>query len=87
MIGDSDEMNQIYLLDFGISSTYLNKFGVHRPQLSHVPFKGNVIFASKNAFDRITLSRRDDIIALAYMLSYLIDTNIKWYHNGKPKKD
>jgi len=76
---DPNEMNQIYLIDFGISSTYLNGQGNHREMEENVPFKGNVIFASKNSFHKYTLSRRDDIISLIYFLNYLIDTNLKWF--------
>lgn len=51
---------------------------------SDVPFKGNAIFSSKNAFARITLSRRDDIISLVYFLVYLIDTKLTWIDFDKP---
>ena len=36
-------------------------------------FRGNFLFASVNAFNFQTLSRRDDLISLCYMLVYLID--------------
>jgi casein kinase 1 len=55
MIGDftKDEklMNKLYLIDFGISQSYLEANGEHLPFKRDVPFKGNVIFSSKNAFD------------------------------------
>ena len=34
-------------------------------------FKGSYMFQSKNAFEGHTLSRRDDIISLIYLLIYL----------------
>ena len=42
--------NKLYLIDFGISHNYLDDEGNHVPYLQDVPFKGNVIFSSKNAF-------------------------------------
>jgi hypothetical protein len=48
-----------------------------------VPFKGNAIFSSKNAFAKLTLSRRDDIISLMYFLVYLIDTKQAWIDFSK----
>jgi len=88
MIGDYKndfkERNQIYLIDFGLTSTYLDDLGNHKPMMTDVPFKGNMVFSSKNAFKRITLSRRDDIIALMYLMDYLIDTNLTWFDNEKP---
>ena len=40
----------IYLIDFGISQKYLNDDGTHMAFERDVPFKGNVIFSSRNAF-------------------------------------
>ena len=34
-----------------------------------------MLFASKNAFNFLKTSRRDDLIALCYLLIYLIDEN------------
>ena len=91
MIGDYktdfNERNVIYLIDFGLSSTYLDDKGNHKPLMQGVSFKGNVVFSSKNAFAKVTLSRRDDMISLVYLLDYLIDTNLRWYDNKKPIKE
>ena len=54
MIGDGNKdcelKKQIYLIDFGISQKYLDENGDHKNFQKNVPFKGNVIFSSKNAF-------------------------------------
>ena len=54
MIGDGNKdcelKKQIYLIDFGISQKYLDENGDHINFQKNVPFKGNVIFSSKNAF-------------------------------------
>ena len=42
--------NKLYLIDFGISHNYLDDGGDHVAEKKNVPFKGNVIFSSKNAF-------------------------------------
>lgn len=79
MIGDFKEnlqnMNKIYLIDFGISNKYLDEMGCHIKFSQDVPFKGNLIYSSKNAFAQCTLSRRDDIISLMYMLICMIESN------------
>ena len=49
-----------------------------------MPFKGNVIFSSKNAFAQISLSRRDDIISLVYLLIFCINSKQKWIDNERP---
>jgi hypothetical protein len=50
------------LIDYGISQRYLDELGNHLPFKTGVPFKGNVVFSSKNALAEVSLSRRDDII-------------------------
>lgn len=41
-------------------------------------FKGNLIFGSKNAFKGSLLSRRDDLISLAYLLIYIVDGDLEF---------
>ena len=88
MIGDFknefSEMNQLYLIDFGIASRYLDERGNHVELRDNEAFRGNVVFSSKNAFDRLTLSRRDDVISMIYVLNYLIDTRMAWVKFDKP---
>lgn len=72
---DPKLMNKLYLIDFGISQSFLTPQGQHIPFKKNVPFKGNVIFSSKNAFDQLTLSRRDDIISLMYFLIFCVNSN------------
>lgn len=37
-----------------------------------------MIFASKNAFNLFTQSRRDDLMSLCYLLLYLVDGDLKF---------
>ena len=54
LIGSDDENNTnsgtIYLIDFGISKNYTDCNGTHLCFKNDVPFSGNIVFASKNAF-------------------------------------
>ena len=72
-----DNLSKIKIIDFGLATPYLktiiNKDGVE--EIIHIKkerkhFQGNFAFSSKNAFREITLSRRDDLISLAYLLVY-----------------
>ena len=91
MIGDHEwdpkERNKIYLIDFGISIRYLNENGEHLPMKKKVPFKGNIIFSSKHAFEEISLSRRDDIISLLYFLIFCINSDVTWIDKSKSVAD
>lgn len=49
-----------------------------------VPFKGNVIFSSKNAFQNISLSRRDDIISLVYFMIFCSNSKQPWIDSKRP---
>ena len=70
-------LDTIKLIDFGLATPYLksiiNKDGeeekVHISK-QRKKFQGNFAFSSKNAFREITLSRRDDLISLSYLLCY-----------------
>ena len=59
------------LIDFGLSSRYLDESGEHIKFQKVNTFRGNLVFSSKNAFNMDPLSRRDDFISLAYLLLYL----------------
>ena len=49
---------------------------------------GNLIFSSKNAFREVSLSRRDDIISLAYVLQFfLMSQHLSWIDNKRPVND
>lgn len=51
----------LYLIDFGMSSEYLDNDGNHIPKKDLQYFKGNLMFASLNSCRGNTKSRRDDL--------------------------
>lgn len=67
------DLHRVTLIDFGLSTMYLDQEGKHVPKEGSNGFQGNMIFASRNAFIGKTLSRRDDLISLCYFLIYIID--------------
>lgn len=77
------ESSTIFLIDYGISKKYLDEYGDHIPENTIVPFSGNVLFASKNAFMQIEQSRRDDLISLCYFLAFLLNAELTWHGNLK----
>ena len=48
-------------------------------EVPYLSFKGNVLFASKNALKGMTISRRDDVISLVYLLVFLMNCNTNKY--------
>lgn len=80
MIGSSnlssEKSSLVYLVDFGISKSYLDDNFDHVSFKEKVPFVGNYLFASKNAFLEVEQSRRDDLISLCYLLTVLLNGEI-----------
>ena len=67
---NESSLHHLKLIDFGLATPYLESDGNHiEPGKSE--FKGNLAFSSKNTFMGMTLSRRDDLYSLMYLLIYL----------------
>ena len=85
---------ELQLIDFGLSSPYwLPKEGRHH---RHVKCRqgllGSARYASINSHEGFTLSRKDDLIAFAYVLVHLITGSLPWKFNrpdaqGQSKDD
>ena len=73
MLDKVDGKHKLFLIDFGSSTKFLNSSNEHIRYGLQSKFFGTIIFTSKNTLMKKVTSRRDDIIALAYTLSYLID--------------
>jgi len=80
LIGRYDPQ-EIYLIDFGLSSSFLDKNCKHikKKQLNY--FSGNLLFASLSSCRGCNKSRRDDIESAFYILVYLLnDQTLPWSH-------
>jgi len=82
-VGDAAELpnhtkslHKIRVIDFGLAQRFHDENGNHISCKKQGTFKGNIIFASKNAFNLLTQSRRDDLISLCYFLLYIIDGDL-----------
>lgn len=68
----------LVLIDFGASSKFVDENNFHIKFKSNVGFVGNLAFSSSNAHYGLTLSRRDDLESLCYLLSYLMNKDLPW---------
>ena len=57
----SEDFETVFLIDFGISSTYVSSDGTHKSQEFHNRFHGNKMYSSSSACSGHSTSRRDDI--------------------------
>jgi serine/threonine protein kinase len=69
----SFEEMSLHLVDFGYSSKFMRK-DKHISEDSVKSFKGNMMFSSLNQLQFKTPSRRDDMISLCYLISYLLNS-------------
>jgi serine/threonine protein kinase len=92
MTGSKDPTNPkssiIYLVDFEVCQRYLTLYGDHFER-KDLEFMGTLLFSSPNVFryickssstlsSKTELSRRDDILSLAFILCYLVTGKISW---------
>ena len=87
LIGNEDNTNTIYLIDFGLSKRFKdNKTNQHIPYKEGRPFIGTARYASANAHLGLEQSRRDDLISIGYILIYLLKGILPWQgFKGKDK--
>ena len=57
-------------------SRLLDDHGNHIEQGESKQFKGSIMFSSKNSFLGKSLSRRDDLISLCYVMIYIMEGNL-----------
>jgi serine/threonine protein kinase len=69
---------QLYLVDFGLSVRYRDREGKHRPLVTNHSFVGTPRYASLRTHMGYTLSRRDDIEQLVYVMIYLFRGRLPW---------
>jgi len=92
---DNSTMSDFKLIDFGISESYTKdpdlfiepKEASDHRELTSKPQRGNLIFSSPNSVNNLSLSRRDDLISLFYLLIYLQTNIIPFYKEEIPRAD
>ena len=79
LFGNDDESKQLYIIDFGLSKTYINyEENCHIEMKNSNNIIGTPSYVSLNGHKLLELSRRDDLESLGYMLIYLYCGKLKW---------
>lgn len=79
VIGFGETHNTIYLIDFGLSISYINnKTMQHRDYEHKHQFTGSFRYSSINNHKGIQQSRRDDLESICYMMIYFYKGILPW---------
>jgi len=70
----------LYIIDFGMSTFYMDEQGNHCPNETQHSLIGTPKYASIHLHKGNTYSRRDDLISLGYMAIFLETGKTDWYH-------
>lgn len=70
--------NDICLIDFGLSTMFIDCNDNHIEQMSNRDIVGNIIYVSNNIHSGSNPSRRDDLISVLYMTIKLIVGELPW---------
>jgi len=77
LLGVNSKSTQIYIIDFGLCKSFINKENHIEMKLTH-NLIGSRTYASINAHDYMELSRRDDMESLGYMMLYFYLGELSW---------
>eukprot|EP01130_Rhizamoeba_saxonica_P001746 TRINITY_DN11600_c0_g1_i1.p1 TRINITY_DN11600_c0_g1~~TRINITY_DN11600_c0_g1_i1.p1 ORF type:complete len:351 (-),score=62.43 TRINITY_DN11600_c0_g1_i1:97-1113(-) len=76
--GRGENANEIYAIDYGLASPYIDGNGNHIPYSNEARFHGTDKYASINNHRKIEPGRRDDLESVGYLLIYFAKGNLPW---------
>jgi len=68
----------LFLIDFGIATFYINQEQIHQPNIIGEQITGTPKYISYHIHNGCTPSRRDDLISLGYVYIYLYAQELPW---------
>jgi serine/threonine protein kinase len=69
---------EIFLVDFGLSTTFVDDEKKHVLEKKDLHILGTPKFASLNIHDGFSASRRDDVISLIYTFLFIVKKSVPW---------
>ena len=79
VMGRGDKSKYVYLLDFGLAKKYRSSTTLlHYRMIKKKNLTGTARYASINALNGLTQSRRDDLEAVGYVLMYFLKGKLPW---------
>jgi len=79
VMGNNNKKKNLFILDFGLSKKYRSSSTLkHYPLTQKKNLTGTARYASVNALNGFTQSRRDDLEAIGYVLMYFLIGRLPW---------
>ena len=79
VMGRGEKSKHLFLLDFGLAKKYRSSTTLkHYPMIKKKNLTGTARYASINALNGMTQSRRDDLEAVGYVLLYFLRGKLPW---------
>lgn len=78
LIGIGKKKSRIFLIDFGLSKTFLGENKEHIPYRTDRSFTGSFRYSSIRNHKGIEQSRRDDLESIGYMLIFFLKGRLPW---------
>ena len=79
VLGRGEKSKNLYILDFGLAKKYRSSKSLkHYPMVKRKNLTGTARYASINALNGLTQSRRDDLEAVGYVLLYFLRGKLPW---------
>ena len=88
VMGKGEKSKYLYILDFGLAKKYRSSTTLkHYPMIKKKNLTGTARYASINALNGLTQSRRDDLEAVGYVLLYFLRGKLPWQGLHMKKKE
>lgn len=81
----SIDNKRVYIIDFGVSTLYIDNKKQHKPMTYHNSRVGTIDFISYYLHEGLSASRRDDLISMIYVIIYMYNEMLPWQKENRLK--
>ncbi len=81
----STDNSRMYIIDFGISTLFIDNKKYHKPMTRQNRVIGTIDFTSYYLHEGLSASRRDDLISMIYIIIYIYNNGLPWQKENELK--